>query len=83
MSPTACIEALKHADIAITTTPSREPLIHARDLHPGLHITAMGSDAEHKNELAPDVFDAGALRLRPLAARRACSANCITRSRRA
>ena len=45
--------ALKHADIAITTTPSREPLIHARDLHPGLHITAMGSDAEHKNELAP------------------------------
>jgi ornithine cyclodeaminase len=50
--------ALKHADIAITTTPSREPLIHARDLHPGLHITAMGSDAEHKNELAPDVFDA-------------------------
>ncbi|SAL78569.1 ectoine utilization protein EutC [Caballeronia choica] len=49
--------ALKHADIAITTTPSREPLIHARDLHPGLHITAMGSDAEHKNELAPDVFD--------------------------
>jgi ornithine cyclodeaminase len=51
-------EALKHADIAITTTPSREPLIHARDLHPGLHVTAMGSDAEHKNELAPDVFNA-------------------------
>lgn len=50
--------ALRHADIAITTTPSREPLIHARDLHPGLHITAMGSDAEHKNELAPDVFRA-------------------------
>ncbi|SAL41558.1 ectoine utilization protein EutC [Caballeronia cordobensis] len=48
--------ALKRADIAITTTPSREPLIHARDLHPGLHITAMGSDAEHKNEIAPDVF---------------------------
>ncbi|SAK46604.1 ectoine utilization protein EutC [Caballeronia glebae] len=48
--------ALKEADIAITTTPSREPLIHARDLHPGLHITAMGSDAEHKNEIAPDVF---------------------------
>ncbi|SAK87723.1 ectoine utilization protein EutC [Caballeronia fortuita] len=48
--------ALKHADIAITTTPSRDPLIHARDLHPGLHITAMGSDAEHKNEIAPDVF---------------------------
>jgi ornithine cyclodeaminase len=50
-------QALRHADIAITTTPGREPLIHARDLHPGLHITAMGSDAEHKNELAPDVFN--------------------------
>jgi ectoine utilization protein EutC len=49
-------DALKHADIAITTTPSREPLIHARDLHSGLHITAMGSDAEHKNEIAPDVL---------------------------
>ena len=49
-------QSLKHADIAVTTTPSREPLIHARDLHPGLHITAMGSDAEHKNEIAPDVF---------------------------
>ena len=25
-------------------------------LQPGQHITAMGSDAEHKNELAPDVI---------------------------
>jgi ornithine cyclodeaminase len=51
-------QALSHADIAVTTTPSSEPLIHARDLHPGLHITAMGSDAEHKNEIAADVFKA-------------------------
>ncbi|MFP3568770.1 cyclodeaminase [Paraburkholderia sp. SIMBA_030] len=50
--------ALKHADIAVTTTPGSEPLIRAHDLHPGLHITAMGSDAEHKNELAPAVFKA-------------------------
>lgn len=48
--------ALAHADIAITTTPSRTPLIEARHLHPGLHITAMGSDAEHKNEIAPEVI---------------------------
>lgn len=45
--------ALEGADIAVTTTPSREPLLQARHLHPGLHITAMGSDAEHKNEIAP------------------------------
>lgn len=48
--------ALAEADIAITTTPSTEPLIHATDLHPGLHITAMGSDAEHKNEIAPQAL---------------------------
>ena len=56
---TSVHEALALADIAITTTPSRSPLIHAEDLHPGLHITAMGSDAEHKNELAPAVLAAG------------------------
>jgi ornithine cyclodeaminase len=50
--------ALAEADIAITTTPSTEPLIHAADLHPGLHITAMGSDAEHKNEIAPQALAA-------------------------
>ena len=44
------------ADIAITTTPSREPLIEPQHLRPGLHITAMGSDAEHKNEIAPAVL---------------------------
>jgi ornithine cyclodeaminase len=51
-------DALEQADIAVTTTPSRTPLIVAEDLHPGLHITAMGSDAEHKNELAPGVIAA-------------------------
>jgi ornithine cyclodeaminase len=45
--------ALERADIAITATPSREPLVDVADLHPGLHVTAMGSDAEHKNEIAP------------------------------
>ncbi|MDT3668865.1 MAG: cyclodeaminase [Aromatoleum sp.] len=61
---TACADidtALAGADVAITTTPSREPLIEARHLRPGLHITAMGSDAEHKNEIAPAAI-AGATR---------------------
>ena len=49
-------DALAKADIAITTTPTTEPLVHAADLHPGLHITAMGSDAEHKNEIAPQAL---------------------------
>ncbi len=54
ITPCADIDAaMAQADIAITTTPSRQPLIEARHLHPGLHVTAMGSDAEHKNEIAP------------------------------
>jgi ornithine cyclodeaminase len=55
---TPCVDidtAMAGADIAVTTTPSRHPLIEARHLRPGLHITAMGSDAEHKNEIAPAV----------------------------
>jgi ornithine cyclodeaminase/alanine dehydrogenase-like protein (mu-crystallin family) len=36
--------------------PSREPYLRAEWLHPGLHITAMGSDAEEKQELFPDVL---------------------------
>ncbi len=50
--------AMADADIAVTTTPSNQPLIELRHLHAGLHITAMGSDAEHKNELAPEVIAA-------------------------
>ncbi len=40
----------------VTTTPSREPYLQAGWLHPGIHITCMGSDAEHKQELHADVF---------------------------
>lgn len=50
--------AMAYADIAVTTTPSRKPLLEARHLRPGLHVTAMGSDAEHKNEIAPEAIAA-------------------------
>lgn len=49
-------EAVRGADVAITTTPTRSPILQAKDLHPGLHITAMGSDAEGKNEIAADAL---------------------------
>jgi ornithine cyclodeaminase len=52
-SPDAAAAA---SDILVTTTPSRAPLLTAEGLHPGLHITAMGSDAEGKNEIAPEVL---------------------------
>src|SRR5690606_39693229 len=38
------------------TTPSARPIIEAGWLAPGQHLTAMGSDAEHKNEIAPEVL---------------------------
>lgn len=47
---------VRGSDIVVSTTPSRSPLIRADWLHPGLHVTAMGSDAPEKNELEPAVL---------------------------
>jgi len=41
------------SQLVITTTPASEPVIKADWLHPGLHITAMGSDQAGKNEIEP------------------------------
>ncbi|MHA1566543.1 MAG: cyclodeaminase [Alphaproteobacteria bacterium] len=49
-------EVFAVSDIVVTTTPSTAPLVDAEYLRPGQHITAMGSDAEYKTELAPDVI---------------------------
>ncbi len=49
-------KAAADADVIVTTTPSTEPLIHAGFISAGQHITAMGSDAEHKNEIAPAII---------------------------
>lgn len=49
-------KAVGGADIIVTTTPSTEPLIKAGFVVAGQHITAMGSDAEHKNEIAPAIL---------------------------
>ena len=45
--------AVSAADIVVTTTPSATPLVMADWLRPGQHVTAMGSDQHHKNELEP------------------------------
>ena len=44
---------MRDSGLVITTTPSRAPLIEAGWLHPGLHITAMGSDQAGKTEIDP------------------------------
>jgi ornithine cyclodeaminase len=49
-------EAVEGADLVITVTSSREPLLQAAWLSPGTHITAVGSDGPDKQELHPDVL---------------------------
>jgi ornithine cyclodeaminase len=44
------------SQLVVTTTPAREPILKAEWLHPGLHITAMGSDQAGKNEIDPAVL---------------------------
>jgi ectoine utilization protein EutC len=39
------------ADVIITATPSRQPLIQAGWLRPGHHVTALGADSPGKQEL--------------------------------
>lgn len=56
------LEALvRESEVVITTTQSQEPLIQSEWLHPGLHITAMGSDLAGKQELHPKVLSAADL----------------------
>ncbi len=57
VEPCATAEAAVHqGHVVVTTTPSTEPLIAPGWLRPGQHVTAMGSDAENKNEIAPEVL---------------------------
>ncbi len=49
-------ELVAQSQLVVTTTPARDALLDAGCLHPGLHITAMGSDQEDKNELAPEIL---------------------------
>lgn len=44
---------VREADIVVTTTPATEPILRADWLRPGVHVTAMGSDAAGKNEMDP------------------------------
>ncbi len=43
----------RQADVLVTCTPSRAPMVHADWLRPGTHVTALGSDGPGKQELDP------------------------------
>ena len=42
--------------LIVTTTPSTHPLLMAEQIRPGTHITAMGADAPHKQELDSQIL---------------------------
>ena len=49
-------DLVRESELVITATPARAPLVQAAWLHPGLHITAVGSDLPGKQELDPRVL---------------------------
>ena len=46
-------ELLASSQLVVTTTPAEHPVLRGEWLHPGLHVTAMGSDQAGKNEMDP------------------------------
>ena len=52
-------DATLNADIIVSTTPSNKPILRQTDIKPGQHITAMGSDSEHKNEIDAAIIGNG------------------------
>lgn len=50
-------DVLQTCNLVVTTTPSTTPLLAASDLHAGTHITAVGSDTPHKQELDSSILN--------------------------
>jgi ornithine cyclodeaminase len=50
---TDAAQAVGEAQLVVTTTSAKKPILRAEWLHKGLHITAMGSDQAGKNEIDP------------------------------
>ena len=48
-------EAVEGADVVITCTAAREPLVDLAWVAPGAHVTAVGSDGPGKQELDPEI----------------------------
>jgi alanine dehydrogenase len=50
-------KAVEGADIIVTTTPSRMPLVMDDMVSPGMHLTCIGADAVGKEELDPKILN--------------------------
>lgn len=51
-------KVVRQSQLVVTATSSREPILKRDWLHPGLHITAMGSDMDFKVEIEPSALAA-------------------------
>ncbi|GGB46321.1 cyclodeaminase [Roseibium aquae] len=49
-------DVVAQSQLVVTTTPATAPVLGSAALHSGLHITAMGSDQDGKNEIDPAVL---------------------------
>jgi ornithine cyclodeaminase/alanine dehydrogenase len=49
-------DAVRRADVLVTTTRGKGTLVEADWVRPGTHIVAIGTDQRGKQELAPEIF---------------------------
>jgi ornithine cyclodeaminase len=56
-------EVAASATLIATTTASRAPLLRARDIQPGSHLSAVGADSPGKQELDPELLRCASLLL--------------------
>jgi ornithine cyclodeaminase len=63
MLAAAPAEVARAARLIVTATASRAPLLDLRDIEPGTHISAVGSDSPGKQELDPAILRHAALML--------------------
>lgn len=49
-------EATQGADVIVTVTPARKPVLFSRYVRPGAHINAIGADAPGKQELDTEIM---------------------------
>lgn len=49
-------DCTKQADIVVTTTPVRKPIVESEWIRDGTHINAIGADAKGKEELKPQLL---------------------------
>jgi len=57
--PVETIQDATEADIVVTTTPSKKPVVKKQHIKPGTHINAIGADAKGKQELEADLLRNG------------------------